>query len=304
MEHPLETAPAKASRTLERGRSVRGLRTLVLASVAVISATSCTSTSKPVALSVEMTEPTAAHYQINAPASVAGPLVKVTFKNSGTQPHGVLLARVDAGHTQDEIAASVAEQGAPVPPWAHLQGGVDAVPPGQQASATVKLAPGSYFLLDPDSGDDDVSYVKGGAIRPINVTGGGSKGVVPSAPVTISAKEYGFDVPSLKAGETTVRFENKGKEPHIMVAAPIADGASIDTVKAFFASEGPPPAGGPPPPLDFENAVALQALDAGQSEVTTLNLKPGRYAFVCFLNDRAGGPPHFTKGMLQEVKVG
>jgi len=100
-----------------------------------------------------------------------------------------------------------------------------------------------------------------------------------------------------------VRFENKGKEPHIMVAAPIADGVSIDKVKEFFASEGPPPAGGPPPPLDFENAVSLQALDAGQSEVTTINFKPGRYAFVCFLNDRAGGPPHFAKGMLQEVKV-
>ncbi len=287
----------------ERGRSMRGLRILVLASVAAISATGCTSTGKPAALSVEMTEPTAAHYQFNAPARVAGPLVKLTFKNSGTQPHGILLARVDAGHSQDEVAASVAAQDAPVPPWAHLQGGVDEVPPGQQASATVKLAPGSYFLLDPGSGDDDVSFVKGGAIRPINVTGGGSTGDVPSAGVTIAAKEYGFDVPKLKAGETTVRFENRGKEPHILVAAPIAEGASIDMVRAFFASEGPPPAGGPPPPLDFENSVALQALDAGQSEVTTVNFKPGRYAFVCFLNDRAGGPPHFAKGMLQEVKV-
>ncbi len=303
MEHLRETASWGAEDT-ERRRSRRGLHGLVLASVAVIAATNCTSTSKSAALSVEMTEPTAAHYQFNAPASVAGPLVKVTFKNSGTQPHGVLLARVDDGHSQDEIAASVAAQDAPVPPWAHLQGGVDGVPPGQEASATVKLAPGSYFLLDPGSGDDDVSYVKGGAIRAINVTGGGPTGDVPSAGVTIAAKEYGFDVPKLKAGQSTVRFENKGKEPHIMVAAPIADGASIDTVREFFASEGPPPAGGPPPPLDFEKAVSLQALDAGQSEVTTVDFKPGRYAFVCFLNDRAGGPPHFAKGMLQEVKIG
>jgi hypothetical protein len=38
--------------------------------------------------------------------------------------------------------------------------------------------------------------------------------------------------------------------------------------------------------------------------VSKLTLQKGSYAFICFVNDRAGGPPHFTKGMLQQVNVG
>lgn len=32
-------------------------------------------------------------------------------------------------------------------------------------------------------------------------------------------------------------------------------------------------------------------LDAGKSLVTTLNLKSGKYAFICFIQDRAAGRP-------------
>jgi hypothetical protein len=34
-----------------------------------------------------------------------------------------------------------------------------------------------------------------------------------------------------------------------------------------------------------------------------LDLKPGRYAFYCFISDRQGGPPHAVKGMVAEVEV-
>ena len=35
----------------------------------------------------------------------------------------------------------------------------------------------------------------------------------------------------------------------------------------------------------------------------TLDLKPGRYAFYCFVSDREGGKPHALKGMVEEFKV-
>ena len=34
-----------------------------------------------------------------------------------------------------------------------------------------------------------------------------------------------------------------------------------------------------------------------------MELKAGKYAFVCFISDRAGGPPHVAKGMINEVVV-
>jgi len=58
-----------------------------------------------------------------------------------------------------------------------------------------------------------------------------------------------------------------------------------------------------PPPIDFEKAVSVGALDPGQSEVAGVRFATGSYVFLCFIEDRAGGPPHFTKGMITEYKV-
>jgi hypothetical protein len=44
-------------------------------------------------------------------------------------------------------------------------------------------------------------------------------------------------------------------------------------------------------------------LAGGTRENLPLDLKPGRYALLCFASDRAGGPPHVAKGMLDEVTV-
>ena len=44
-------------------------------------------------------------------------------------------------------------------------------------------------------------------------------------------------------------------------------------------------------------------LDSGVKQVFQGTLQPGKYALVCFLPDRAGGPPHVAKGMIVEVDV-
>lgn len=83
----------------------------------------------------------------------------------------------------------------------------------------------------------------------------------------------------------------------------INDGETIADVKGkeFFMTEGGPPSG--PPPVDFEGGFGTAVLDGGAKEVADVELKAGRYAFVCFIPDRAGGPPHIAKGMLQEIEI-
>jgi hypothetical protein len=44
-------------------------------------------------------------------------------------------------------------------------------------------------------------------------------------------------------------------------------------------------------------------LDGGEEQLTEVDLKPGNYALMCFIPDRAGGPPHVAKGMISGATV-
>lgn len=61
---------------------------------------------------------------------------------------------------------------------------------------------------------------------------------------------------------------------------------------------------GAEPPLDFENTVYTARIEGGARQITELDLdKPGKYALLCFVSDRKGGPPHVAQGMIAEVTV-
>ena len=123
---------------------------------------------------------------------------------------------------------------------------------------------------------------------------------LPSTPATITAKEYGFETSGLKAGKNEITFQNAGKELHHVIALPFNKGGTLAEVRKFTTSRGSPPG---PPPVDFDNGVNTTVLDGGKAQVAELELKKGKYAFLCFISDRKGGPPHVVKGMLQEVTV-
>ena len=47
----------------------------------------------------------------------------------------------------------------------------------------------------------------------------------------------------------------------------------------------------------------MPTLEAGTQQVAKLDLKRGKYALLCFVSDRKGGPPHMAKGMIAEASV-
>ena len=265
---------------------------------ALLVATGCGSKTSGHALSVDINA-AGSRLSLVTPASVSGGVTTVRLRNQAKDPHQVVFIRVDGNHTQAEVAKAIMDETGPIPSWAHIDGGVSDVAPGKSGSATLNLEPGSYFVADPGTDDNNNYFVAAGAIEQLQVTGKAS-GSLPSAAATITAKEYSFGVPALKAGTTTVRFENVGHQPHLLAAFPINPGKTIDDVRRDLASQGPPQG---PPAVDFQKSVGAQGLDPGRSELTDLRLEAGRYAFVCFLRDRNGGPPHVTLGMLQEVRV-
>jgi plastocyanin len=229
--------------------------------------------------------------RLSVPASVRAGVVTVQLRNTGKLPHSAGLIRLDGDHTPEEVLKIVNREGAPIPGWIHGAGGVPEVRPGATGTATQRLIAGNYFVLD------DAEGVKQAFAR-FKVTDGEAGGELPEAPAKIEARDYSFTASGLKPGKNTIEFANVGRELHHVIAARIKPGATIaDVRKGFQQEQGEPP-------LDFESAGSTQVLDGGISQVTELNLpKPGKYALLCFIQDRKGGAPHVAKGMVTETTV-
>ena len=132
------------------------------------------------------------------------------------------------------------------------------------------------------------------------MTGESASAELPSTSAAIETVDYGFKPSGLKAGTNEITFENTGAEPHHVIAAPINKGSTIADVKKFATSEEE--ASGPPP-IDFERTATTAIIDGGAKQTTEIDFEKGKYAFVCFVADRKGGPPHVAKGMIQEVEI-
>ena len=226
----------------------------------------------------------------------------IKFTNDGKAEHEAQLLRVEGNHSQEEMLKALEGAGEtkPIPEWLRAAGGPGPIKPGTSTSVDVDLVPGTYYAVDAGSAEGEGEgkpFYTQGAIARFKVTGEASGGELPSAPATVSATEYSFDASGLMAGTNKIAFENAGKEPHHVIAAPMASGATIADVQKFFKTEKGRP------PLDFEQIVGTSVIDGGATENVELELKSGKYALLCFISDRAGGPPHVAKGMISEATV-
>lgn len=259
------------------------------------------SSSKPQSVALTVSQ-SGKKYTIDGPSSVKGGLAEVTLKNTVKGAADAQLVRVVGNHTEAEMLNVVAsnKEGAPTPAWIRGGGGPAAVKTGATGTSTLVLSPGTYYAIDDQDAPGGKTAARLGAVHKFTVKGGDAKAKLPSASATIDAREYSFSTSGLKAGTNTVAFQNKGKELHHAQLFPIAKGADLNGVRKFLSSQGK---SGGPPPISFNAGTGTTVLDGGNSEVTRLNLKKGNYALLCFVSDRKGGPPHFMKGMLDEVAV-
>jgi hypothetical protein len=226
----------------------------------------------------------------------AGP-VTVEFANDAPQPHELQMIRVDGDHSIEEVLEVISSEGEPIPGWIHGAGGVGSVAPGQTSTSTQVLESGRHFLIAQLAAEGEEPPVT----AELEVSDGQARGKLPEASARIDAFEYGFRPEGLKPGRQEVEFNNTGGELHHVQAFPLRPGASLDEAKEFFESEEPPE--GEEPPLDFEGAAGTPVLDGGTKQVLEMELRPGKYALVCFIPDRSGGKPHLDKGMIDEVEV-
>ena len=252
----------------------------------------------------EATEATAADFTVSGgaddtefkgPKSVPSGTVALTLTNDGDAPHSLQLIRADGDYTEDEVFEELgkAVEGEAVAEWFSPSSGVMSVEPGESRTTTTVLEPGMYWGIDDESGDP----VKSARVA-FEVTEGEGGGELPAADATITATDFAFATDGLKAGTSKVLFENDGEEWHHVVAAPLEGETTVDDVKAYFQQEKPEG----PPPFNPEG-VSTAIIPGGASEVSDLTLNPGRYALMCFISNRAGGPPHVALGMIEEAEV-
>jgi uncharacterized cupredoxin-like copper-binding protein len=276
---------------------------LAFASVA-IAACGKDKSSKSTAMSITTTQVGKQKFKTDAPKSIEGGVVKLSFRNATKGPGEAQLLRLDGGHTVKEALKIVAADKPVIPDWFHAEGGVGTIRPGAAGTATVKLPAGDYAVIDSasDTGPPPAAF---GAVATFKVTGDNG-GELKSADAKIETKDTGKDkfefvTSNLKPGTNDVTFDNTSKEIHLVVAAPIVGKATLADVKKALSQQGKPSG---PPPLKFEKAIGTSVLDGKKKETTPLQLGKGRYALVCFLTDRDGkGKPHYEEGMLKEVDI-
>jgi len=127
---------------------------------------------------------------------------------------------------------------------------------------------------------------------------GACQSVAKPPEVTITAKEYAFEVPaSIGGGVVAVKLSNTGKEPHMAQLIRLNDGVTFDQLQA--ALQG----GDPGAALSLVSvAGGIYTTPPGATQAATLDLKAGDYAVMDF---GAGEDqvPYMVKGMLQPFKV-
>jgi hypothetical protein len=244
-------------------------------------------------------------YELSSPATVEAGLVEISLQVDTPQDeeHEAQFVRVEDDHTLDEALEAVTSEDGATPSWLFAAGGVGSTKGNMTVGVTQVLEPGTYYVLDLGEGDgDDVpSYAEQGATATIEVTGDAGEAELPETDATVTTIEYGFETTGLAVGRNLIRFDNAGEELHHIVAVPYEPGATAEQVAEFATSDAPPDGS---PPVDFARASVTAVLEGGDSQVAELFLDAGKYAFLCFVSDRAGGPPHAAKGMIDEVVVG
>lgn len=236
-------------------------------------------------------------YGFDLPATLpAGPTV-LHLSNRGKAVHHVTLVRLDEGRHLADVLTALGKP-LPLPRWAVPVGGPNAVMPGGSSRALVDLQPGHYALvcLVPDP-DGKPHFMKGMA-RELTVTAAAAKTAPATRPEqTVELSDYGFTFNGpLTAGEQHLRVHNSATQLHELVLFRLAPGKTSKDFGAW-AQGGMKTM----PPGTFEGGVS--PLDPGLDNEIIVNLRPGRYLMVCFVEDVHDGKPHLVHGMIREVAV-
>jgi uncharacterized cupredoxin-like copper-binding protein len=242
----------------------------------------------------------ASEYKFEAPDQVPAGLTMFKLNDTGKELHHATLIKLDSGKTFNDLMEGMKNMkpGTPPPGWVIPAGGPNAAAPGASSNLITVLEPGNYAIVCfiPDA--RGVPHVAHGMAKALTVTPNASANMSePNADITVILKDYQFDFSQpLTAGKHTLKIVTAPGQPHEYTFFQLMPGKKADDIPKYVEAgmKGPPP--GVP-------IGGVAAMSAGNTAYYEVDLKPGDYAIVCFLEDAKDGKPHFTHGMIQQIKV-
>ncbi len=265
---------------------------------------------RPVLVSLSATE-----YAIQAPDSVPAGWTTLRFANHGQELHYAHIVRLDSGKTVSELVGAYAEAirtSGPRPSWVTRFGGPGGTAPGDSASVTQLLEPGSYVWICPVEDDAGSPHFGKGEFKSFVVYPAESPLAVglaaPEAAVTIRLLDFSFDLgDSLPSGQYTVRVQNAGVEPHDLVLMKLAPGVTVEELERWLNPERarrPGEAEEPPPPMESIGTPVggVAAIRPTMEAFFEADISPGEYVLMCMAT-APDGRSHIEHGMIRPLSV-
>lgn len=276
-----------ARHELQLSRHERRNRHAVLALAAVISLTAAFAAG-PVArsnLPGRVVDVEAGNFYFRAPDSIPAGLITLRLHTTGG--HALWIVRLPSGKSpSDWLAASRAHD---IVPWAETWAGPAFPGAAGAANATYELTAGRYLLVCLVRDDKGHAHSQLGMVHLMVVVPASEAAPrLPKPDVTVTLRDYSFalSVP-LHSGSQLVRVTNPTKHFHEFRLTRVLAGHTGEEAMKWDPASGAPR-------VD-EDYGGVSSLPPGTSLLTSLDLPPGEYLFVCV--------PQIQHGMLRAVRV-
>jgi hypothetical protein len=267
-------------------------------------------------------EVVATDFAFQAPDTIPAGWTTLRLINQGAQTHFVVLDHLPDGRTLDDFAAAVAVPfdsawnglqrgtlekadvasllGSLLPEWfagVRQTGGVGLLAPGEQATATMQLEPGTYVLECYVKTPDGTFHTALGMARQLTVSGERSATRPPTADVEVAFAGGAMTAPAAIAPGRQIVAVSYGHAAEGLLAndvhvARLPEGVAADSIVPWM--DWMNVAGlRAPAPVSFLGGV--QEMPVGSTAYFTVELAPGRYVWI---SENAGD------GMVQAFTVG
>lgn len=166
----------------------------------------------------------------------------------------------------------------------------------------VKMLPGTYFIVDIDA-----KKLQPSMIQKVTASGPTVNAARPVADATLTSTGdmHWAPKPNHIPASGLLRFRNHSKSnmnnTHFVALQKLQPGKKYADVKKVLEGKEPfPQVFESGPGTSFGTGIISQ----GRAQVSTYSLTPGRYALLCFFNNRMTGTPHAFLGMYRTILVG
>ena len=231
--------------------------------------------------------------------SIPGGVVEISVDNQTGANTDANFTQVDGADHTDSFIDSFAPvlDGGPFPDWVLNNAGVQIID-GNDATetSTITLEPGDYVAWTSGPESDGPSSKDAMHATSLTVTEPQGDVAFPDTVGTITAKDYSFEIDP--QGPGTYTFSNEGPDQFhhaIIVDFGTNDAATVEKdFPDILASDEntPPPADLDASQVNFDFAMS-GVFGPGSKGTFEVPFESGHtYAVVCFMSDRAGGPPH------------